>query len=370
MGKIQFIQQGFNAIRKSAKNKIDPQGLRCAVDSKMPAPVDEFVSTTTKKKVSQTDIFNFRQYLLGKEVDIKITPEEIKTLFACKTDEEFGVSAFEFLTKKMQISDRLKPQYMCAEVNPNAKMIYDLTQNTIFVNSNAQFVDRTEFLSVLRHEFQHYKQNICMLRHPEIGKKAVDLYAKLLSNAQIKNIDNQIRNCSIEELKSFGCSEEALQEFSMAKDLLSKNQIAEYEKYIQKLTKEIESKNLESIGSFRASVVDELGLLKESSREAGRAKKYFDATARENGYFQKDGGIDYGKYYFDIRENEALAAQDMIRLRIRENHSCYPKALNETKKLMSQISEEDKVINDIKKHVEEQNAKGVTFKDIISYLFD
>lgn len=370
MGKIQLIQEGFNAIKQCSKNKIVSQELRLTVDSKASALIDEFVSTTAKKKVSQSDIINFRQYLLGKEVDIKITPEEIKTLFACKTDEEFGVSASEFLTKKMQISDKLKPQYLCAEINPNAKMAYDYSQNIIFVNPNAQFADRAEFLSLLRHELQHYKQNICIFRHPEIGNKAVNLYAKLLSNAQVKNIDNQIRNCSIEELKNLGYPEEILQKFSKAKGFLNKNQTAEYEKFIQKFAKEIETENLKLIDSFRAGVVDEFGLLTESSREAGRAKKYFEATARGNGYFQKDGGIDYGKYLFDIRENEAIVAQDMISLRIKENHSCYPKALNEAQKLVSKMSGQDKVMDDIKKHVEKQNTKGVTFKDIISYLFD
>lgn len=369
MGKIELIESGFRAIRKWPKREIDPNGLKYIYKPKTSAPVDEFVGTVPKKKVTQKDIFNFRQYLLGKEVDIKISHEEIKTLFAYE-GEDFKLKAFEFLTKKLNVSEKLKPPFLYLEVNPNIKMAYDYSQNIIFVNPNAQFADKSEFFSLLRHEYQHYKQNMNIFRHPEKGNEAVEIYSKILAKAQVQSIDNQIRNFSIDELKGFGWQEEAIKEFQMAKDMLSKNQVSEYEKYLQELRSNAEETHFKVIGDLRANVVEEQGLLKEGSREAGRAKKFFEATAAENSYFQKDGNIDYGKYLFDIRENEAIAAQDMVRILVDDNHSCYLKAINKAQEALKKLSKKDKVVEDSVKYMEEQNAKGVTFKDIISYLFD
>lgn len=373
MGKVQLfkeIQESYSLAKRALpKGKINLSGLRYEPNPE--APIDTFVSTIPKKKLSEIEIFRFRQYLLGKKIDIKITPKEIEELFAHE-GEEFKLQAFEFLTKKLNVPKQLTPQLMYMEV-PNTKMAYDFVTNIMSINPKIKFADKSEIFSLLRHEYQHFMQNMAILRHPTKGKEATEFYAKLHGKATANNVDTIARQVSLEQLRSLGHDENVIREYQLLKDLIANNKTQEYEAYLAEVARITEANALPELEKFRANVIKEMKPLKEGSSEAKRAEKYFEATTNEQGYYQ-NGEIDYGKFMFDIRENEAMIAQNMVAMKTNESmkqKGCYIKVLKETEKALEDGSNlNKKVIEDIDNYTDKLTENGFNFKELLSYLFD
>ncbi len=370
MKTVQLFGESFSAIKRIVpKGKLNPAELRLA--PKIEPPIDTFVSTAPRK-LNKQDIYHFRQYLLGKELETKITPKEIEELFVHK-GEEFNLKAFEFLTKKLNVPTPLKPQLVYMEV-PNAAMAYDFVTNIMMINPAVKFADKSQILSTLTHEYRHFMQNMAILRHPTKGAEAIELYAKISGKATARNVDNIARNISIEDLRKQGFDESIIREYQLLKDMIANNRTVEYEAYLAEVAKFGEAQALPQMQVFRAEVLKEMKPLKEGSREARRAEKYFEATANQNGYRSKNGEIDFGKFLFDIREIEAMTAQDMMAMQTNEaikKKGCYLRIMKDAEKQFEEISNNNtELINSLNKQAEEINSRGISFKEMLSYIFD
>lgn len=366
MGKLSIFKMGINGAMNWPKSGTNLRGLRYAPERAQ----DVFTSSITKKRLAtKSEVFNTRQYLLGKEVETKISPEEFKKLFEFD-GEEFYLKAFQFLTKKLNVSESLTPQFRYLEVNPTAKMAYDYASNVIYVNPNCKFASKAEFLALLRHEFQHYLQNMNVYRHPQKGAEIVDFYTKGQTKAQMKQLDSLARNCSIEELQKMGMDDSALNDFKMLKELLANNNIEGYELQMKTFCNSLEETNHSRFENFRQTIMKEMGLLQDGSREARRGEKYFAGIVDEQSYWQKDG-IDYSKYLYDIRENEALVAQDMVMMSA-NGRGCYIRQIRESiNNLEKNMPKESKFNKDLDNATENLDIKSTTgFKELLSYLFD
>lgn len=378
MGKIQAIEKSL-LFWKTPKSNVNLNQLRYAPADSMHG-ADKFIKnefckvTENHRQITYDDILNFKAYMLAKKVDTKVSPEEIKKLFSYE-GEEFKLKSFGLLTEKLNIPKQLTPQFIYSNMGINSPMAYDMASNIILVNPNMQFASKSQFLSLLRHEFQHFLQNMNVYRHETKGKEAVKLYAKLGADTECRNIHQRAMDLTLEEIKELGFNEEGIDVYRNLQFLLDNERYKEYEQVLNSIHKSIEEHNIGIFENFRKTIIDAMGELKADSKEGKRAEKFFKETFSGQGYNEADGGIDYGKYFSDVREVEAMAAGDMIALKTTpelKDKGCYIKMLKENaKKFEAQSNETTNKINqDIERTAKENKEQGITFKDMISYLFD
>lgn len=377
MGRLQIIKTRFSTLWQGAKNKcLRSKASEHIIENKnIPAPTDEFIKTTSvsSRPITTSEKFNFRQFLLGKKVDLKITPQEIKTLYSYE-GEEFKIQALEFLFKKLNIPKDLKPGFVYGD-ELQAPMFYDLVLNTIKINPNfaEQLSDKTLFLATLRHEMQHFVQNLSMFRHESKGEELITLYTKLASQNVHTNLDKYARNTDIEQLRQI-FDEVGMKEIIYLKELLKNNKLNEYEQRLIKIENDMYNQFLPVYTNLRASIVKNMGTIKKDTAEGKRIEKMFQETASQLNYWEKDGSINIGKYFADMREIEALTAQDMIMLRLKaitnnNDKYCYLKIMRETQEYMK------KNVDTLNPQLQEliKSEKNITteeVKKILSYLFD
>ena len=384
MGRMQVLRTSFSGIWKGVKSKFRTQKTAEVVTENAiftkpkelshDLPKDEFIKTTIKppREITKTDKINFRQYLLSKKVDLKITPEEIKTLFAYE-GEEFRNKSFEFLCKKLNIPEYYKPA-LISNSSVNTPMSYDFILNAIQINPNfaEQLSDKALFLSGLRHEFQHYLQNIAMFRHETKGEELISIYSRIASKNVHKNIDHYARNCSIAQIVQI-FDEQGTKDIMYMKELLKNNKIEEYQAYLYK-TEEDMYKHFNSIYTdLRKTIIDKMGVIKKDSIEGKRAEKMIKDTASDCNYWTEDGNIKLVYYITDIREVEALTAQDMMSLRINaaingDSKYCYIQKMKETQENMQKQADLNPELKELMNN--DKPIKAEDFKKMLTYLYD
>lgn len=383
MGQLQVIKTGFSTVWKGVKGKcLRTKTPELFAESKnitalKELPLDEFVHTTPNppRPINIADKYNFRQYLLGKKLDLKCTPQEIKELFAHE-GEEFKIKSLEFLCKKMKVPQGLKPGFVYA-TEEQTPMSYDFVLNTIKVNPNfaEQLADKSVFLATLRHEMQHYAQNMAMFRHETEGERLINLYAKLSAKSVHTNVDKYVKNLDMEQLKQI-FDEEGMKDITILKDLLKNNKMEEYEKYLTEIEERMYQEYVPLFTGFRKNIIDQMGIIKKETVEGKRAARMIDKTASESTYWKKDGSIDASEYFDDIREVEALTAQDMMTLRLNaiktgDDRYCYIKILREAKEnIEKNIDKMDPSLQELVKKNKETKIDDEIVKQKIAYIFN
>lgn len=383
MGTFQVIKTGISTVWKGVKGRClrtkTPELFAESRNITAPKelPLDEFVRTTPKppRPITVADKYNFRQYLLGKKLDLNVTSQEIRELFAHE-GEEFKVKSFEFLCKKMKVPQDLKPDFAYG-TEFQTPMYYDFVMNTIKVNPNfaEQLADKTTFLAALRHEMQHYAQNMAMFRHETEGERLINLYAKLSAKSVHTNVDKYVKNLDMEQLKQI-FDEEGMKDITILKDLLKNNKMKEYEKYLTEIEEKMYQSYVPLFTDFRKNIIDQMGIIKKETVEGKRAARMIDETASELTYWKKDGSVDVNMYFDDIRENEALTAQDMMTLRLNaiksgDDRYCYIKILREAQENMEKnIDKMAPSLQELVKKSQETKVDDEIVKQRLAYIFN
>lgn len=340
------------------------------------------LAESAPKKVTQTDLLMFRQYVFSKGLELNTTAEEIKQLFELDGDEFFNAS-FEFLFKKLGVPEVLKPEIGEVSLPETAGMAYDPAQNKILKNVNAPKVNKATTYSFIRHELQHFLQNLAVLRHKDIGEKAANIYAEMLAQAELQVYDNYSKNQTLEEIQLIGFSEEVMNNFITLKNLIENNDEEAYTNKLKEIYTELVRECTIQHNNFRNLVIKEMGYLKENTREENRAKKFFNEFLKVNNqvglpsYMKEDGSVHAGEYSYDIRENEALIAQDVALLdvnrHLQNENTCYIKHIKQAIDNMLAKKDENKKqleqIVETSKEVHEKNGLK-SAKDLADYLFE
>jgi len=346
MNTIQIITSTASRLWRRGSQKLSRIcGRTPVIKTEVKPPVDEFVHETsvevtgkaTQKaeakvtKPTDMDIMNFHQYMLAKKLDLKCTPEEIKKLLSFE-GQKFHLKSFEFFLKKMNIPKKLQPKLVYSAENPEIGMIYNWHNNTIHINTNFTFKSKEDFLTLMRHEFQHYQQNMQLFRHEQYGKDIVEYYSDLSARIETQNIDDRAKNLTIKQIKELGFNEEGIQAYVYLKNLLKNNKIEEYEKSLDATCAKFKELYKPQYENFRQRVIEEFGILKSDTKEGDRVSRYFKEAISEDLYYEENGRINTIKYITDIREAEAILAQDIMKLNIQgfnQKKFCYLKYLKD-----------------------------------------
>lgn len=371
------LQTARNCLRKGTKIAKKAESLPQKATE---IPGDVFVRETSaelpvaSRKITRLEMVDFRDYLLAKRLDLKITPEEIKNLFAYE-GAEFEQKAFEFLTSKMQIPKDLIPNFYPRPEQfpiPDGKMLYDFALNNILVNPAYKSWNKKEYLASLRHELQHFMQSMTIYRHEVLGEQMLQLNLDKTVTAYMNFVVANAKTYSQAELKSMGADNTWLKIYEELKTSIQNNDKEEYEKIMLKI-KQIFTEELKpQFETLKQTIVDKMGLIKANSPEGIRAKKYFECTKKE--YLDQNNNIDYGKYFLDCREVEALVAGDALECNIESlggKKRCFLEWIRTNRKQAEeQIASNDKIMSDLNRQRKEIKEQGISYKELFSYLYD
>jgi len=323
------------------------------------------------KRISDLDKFSFRQYLQLKSFDFKTTPEELNKLFQFEGDE-FLVNAYDFFCTKLTIPKNLRPTIYNVPAHPSIDMTYNFLGNYITRNPNAPQKTKSAVFGAIRHELQHFIQNLNILRTEELGDSAINFYSKSVAAERILNINNEVRNLSLEQLQNV-YGEEQIQLYKNLKNLLKSDESL-YKKELENLENLIAKDQLQSWQNYRSQIISEMGIIKKGSQPAKRAEKMFDEFSKKS-YYTEDGQLKAAQYYLDLREFDALAAQNaaVIKLLPQDKKYCGVRmfkdqnvqAVETFKKLA-----DEKALSELSEAAEDLKFNPKNIDQMISYYFD
>ncbi len=260
--------------------------------------------TKVSKWLTQLDKNCFQGYVYSMKFKLGTTAQEIQNL--CKLQgEDFVTGAYELLTNKMGIPAELKPVLVPQPQLDATPMRYLFNYNVISRNPDLSNLSQAEVFNGLRHELQHFRQNMDIFRHEKLGEKVVDIHVNGLVESQKATIKHLLASMSPEELAQDGylASEDAYNMVVRCKKHLENNDAAAFDKEFESLAPAFRRE----VSAFRQKVVNAMGLIKEGTNEAQRAEHYFNDFQNIN-YFDTNDGIDYAKYLASGIEQEALLA--------------------------------------------------------------
>ena len=158
---------------------------------------------------------------------------------------------------------------------------------------------------LIRHEYQHFLQNINALRHETFGEEVVEIMVKNNIDLQKKSINVLFENCSLEQIKEiYAENPDALNYILYIKKAMDDDD----EKLINEIFSVVGQDYRQSLIDYRMNVIKELGIIKRDSTMTPKIKRDFDEL-QKLGYYNPDGTLDTAKYFTSTIEDEALNAQ-------------------------------------------------------------
>jgi len=295
--KIPKIFSGSQLIKKCTDNPI----VRKFRFSETRDVVELSVKKEKSGKIQKLKA-RFREYKIGLN---KSTIHNLEKLPV----NDFLLESRILILKSMGIPKELWPSLtILSHENKKSLMMFDFAKNEIFCNTNSTVLNknRREIFSCIRHELEHFKQNLSIIRTEKLGERAVNNYAKLYTKAQVDNFVKVFKDMSENQIAKL-YEEGQISEASMqaVKKLQTANK--QGDKTVKNYAKELYHQDLpiimESWKNIRAKAIELMGTVKENSEEGTKAKQYFKEFLRN-----KSGKIN-ANYYKSSTEREASLAQ-------------------------------------------------------------
>ncbi len=260
--------------------------------------------TKVSKGLTQLDKNCFQSYVYSMKFKLGTTAEEIKALTKLQ-GEDFVIGAYDLLTKKMGIPDEIKPPLIPKQQSATAPMAYMFNYNAIALNPDLSTLSQGMIFNGLRHELQHFRQNMDIFRHETLGEKVVDIHVNGLINTEKATVKHLLTNMSLDEMVQQGViqTQEVYDAMVRYKKCLENNDIAAFDKEVEKLAPEFR----QQVTAFRQKVIDFMGIIKTGTKEAEKAEHYLNDFQNTN-YFDGGDKVDYAKYFASGIEQEALIA--------------------------------------------------------------
>lgn len=280
-------------------------------------------NTKACKNLTPLDKNCFHSYVYSLKYKSGITQEEINKIFNLD-GMDFLKACYDFIVRKLNIPENLRPPAVIGELSSkDLSMAYEPGKEMITISPNIFNSTKTQIFGCLRHEFQHYMQNLSVYRHEKIGKEAVEFWSKDILEKE-KALLEPLYKKTDDELKALGYNGDAFKEIKKMQDLYLNNRTA-YDKIYEDCAK----RNAESLTDIRNRAIQEMGIVKEGTKEAKRAEIFFkefkEQANQSSSYYNPDGSLNMKKYLSTAIEQDAYSAGD--RWKADAEGSCYLKTL-------------------------------------------
>ena len=112
-----------------------------------------------------------RKYITGLSYKLKMTQDELDSFHKIRTRKQLEKKSYEYIAKKLDIPSEILPPLVQVEPDKYADYSYAFLDNVIQAGIKLR-TPKTEILSAIRHEFQHFLQICNMLRTEGLGSEA------------------------------------------------------------------------------------------------------------------------------------------------------------------------------------------------------
>lgn len=289
--------------------------------------------TKVGKDLTELDKYAFQTYVNSKQFHVGITQEEINKL--SKFDgEEFFTASFDYLTKKLGIKKSTRPNLVFTQFPSDGRMAYTPINNSIMVNlEKCSAENKAHQFAGIRHELQHFLQSSMILRHEELGQKAIDSMVASHENSLINMFKHLLVDASEEEISAVAETTSNPEEFvEMILEALNGNS--------DKIIEEIHTSSNEfekSLNAFRESLIKDMGKIQKDSALTPKIEEYYKGFS--NSYHNADGSVDMEKYVNTSTEEEAMLAETCVGKEFESPKACLLKQIKD--ELLDEIKIQD-----------------------------
>ena len=289
--------------------------------------------TKVGKDLTELDKYAFQTYVNSKQFHVGITQEEINKL--SKFDgKEFFTASFDYLAQKLGIKKSIQPALVFTQLPDGSRMAYTPINNSIMVNlEKCSAENKAHQFAGIRHELQHFLQSSMILRHEELGPKAIDSMVVSHENSLINMFKHLLVDASEEEISAVAETTSNPEEFvEMILEALNGNS--------DKIVEEIHSSSTEfekSLNAFRESLIKDMGKIQKASALTPKIEEYYKGFS--NSYHNADGSIDMEKYVNTSTEEEAMLAETCVGKEFEDPKACLLKQIKD--ELLDEIKIQD-----------------------------
>lgn len=310
-------------------------------------------NTKVSKGLTQLDRNYFQDYIYSAKFKLGTTVQEFQKL--CKLEDgNFIYGAYELLTKKMGIPKEIRPELKYLKQSECFDMCYNPQHNIITIDPDIHFCEKSEIFNLLRHELQHFRQNMDIYRHEKLGEKAIDFHVKSLIEKQKIIYKDLLNNMTPEEMLQNGfIHESSYNIIAKCKEHLENNDMQAFDKEIEALAPIYE----QGLINFREKIINTMGIIKDGTEEAKRAEKYFNDFQKLN-YVEPNGEVNMDKYFSTGIEREAIQAGNRAEFEVSGEGCMFKYFKNKSKKFMNEHETYEGV-----KYLEEQEIMAKQAKE-------
>lgn len=227
---------------------------------------------------------------------------------------EFAIESQKIMAKSMGLPQDFLPSIISQPLDKKIGAVFDKTQNIIAINSeHTKRIDKQRILlfTWLRHEMEHYKQNLSILRTEGLGDKAIESYSSIVTKHKVQTFINTLKDMPDKTIQQWvqegKLPEKATPIIKELKDVSTQGDEA-VSKFSEKIYNNDYPIWLQQWKNLRDKIIEKLGPIKEGTEDAKMAQKYYDG-------FEETAGLCEGKKYKDSQhEKEAYGAQYLAQI--------------------------------------------------------
>lgn len=263
------------------------------------------------KGLTRLDAAVAQAYVRSIPYRLGVTVNEVNTLKQFDGDS-FLFASFDFLGHKLGFSRNIRPQMQIVDdIVGGVHMAYLPLYNRVLCSkSTISKMPRENVFGLIRHEYQHYIQNVNALRHETFGEEVVNIMCQNNIKMQKDVINKLFEQFSIDQIKEiYKESPESLDYIMYIKKTMDSGD----EKLVDDLFEIIGQDYRQSLTEYRMNVIKELGVIKKDSAMTPKIKRDFEEL-QNVGYYNPNGTIDFSRYFASGIEDEAIKAQTAAEL--------------------------------------------------------
>ena len=246
---------------------------------------------------------------------INLNSNELKKLFSIEDPGSFLEASLDFLLKKLNISNKIAPTLIYADVNSNFLFGYDRCSNKIIVNTLYEFPSKKEMLVLLRHELQHFLQNIDLYQQEKIKKK----HLHNITDIYFKEYTHQLQETLKKSPEKWDVNKKHAKKLHTYKKYLDERN---YSAFNKKLNSEKE-KIKKALKKFQKDIIKSLGITKAGVPKAKQNERIYQAYID----YKPNKEMSWGEYLTNQSEYDATLAEYFLDSEL--NNTCFFKFLKE-----------------------------------------
>ena len=272
---------------------------------KIPDLVDRKFGDKTYK------VFNLekvRDWAIPVKYKVAMDAQSVKKLFEVDdtNQTDFMNASYDFFCKNLNIPEQIKPVMVKAGLPEEYPLGYDIFTNSIVQNAKytGMKLSKEDIFTMLRHEFQHFLQNMEIYRHETLGKDWLKTVQEMYGQRNREGIKNMLMTKQIDE---WGClpGSKIMDLLYEMRNRLRNNDIAGFDN----LYECIKQGNNNSLQWLRNTIVETKGVIKKESKTTDLIKTYMDSIIYNLNFVNKGNSVDFNAYKENFIEKEAFATQ-------------------------------------------------------------